>query len=412
MQSEYNIESNGASTERVLSFDGTTKSSEGAAQSFPYWDDDAPETRAVKQRVLAQASPEALNFWNATHGEPGKTDASTLTPDEWQARRRDSIGSSAASHVTGDCPYEGCTPLDLYNEKIGNPPFFVRTEEEERQRQDLFDFGHVMETYLHGWVRRHWPNSKLYIDTNIYSAKDRPYLTANLDGMLQLPDGSWAHIEFKTANKGAMDKYANGNIPMYYKRQLIQCQHILNVWVSYIIVFFDRDNVIVRRYERNLDAEMEQIEMMDEFWNGHVLPQIPPDATIGEPANAIRAIRNFTGKVDLDAPIVDIPDTMIDTVKEIAEIDRQLAALRDQEKILKGQRERRIVPVVNLMGSAPYAALRDGSTEYFVTYKPMAPRKTVDTERLKNEYASVYDEVVSVPEEGSRPFKIKVRAVR
>ena len=120
----------------TLSFDGTTKSSEGKAQDFPYWDDASPETERVKQRVLAQASPEAIQFWNATRKAPDKIDASTLTPDEWQARRKDSIGSSAASHVTGDCPFENCTPLDLYNEKVGNKPLFTLSPEDERSKQD------------------------------------------------------------------------------------------------------------------------------------------------------------------------------------------------------------------------------------------------------------------------------------
>ena len=391
----------------TLSFDGTTKSSEGKAQDFPYWDDASPETERVKQRVLAQASPEAIQFWNATRKAPDKIDASTLTPDEWQARRKDSIGSSAASHVTGDCPFENCTPLDLYNEKVGNKPLFTLSPEDERSKQDLFDFGHVMETYLHGWVRRRWPNSKLYIDTNIYSAKDRPYLTANLDGMLQLPDGSWVHIEFKTATKEAQKKYDNGNIPMYYKRQLIQCQHILNVWVSYIVVFFDRDNVISRRYERDLDVEMEQVQMMDDFWNGHVLARIPPDVNIGPAANVIKAIRNYGGGANTAAPEVVLPPNMLDTVKEISDIDRQLAALREQEKILKEQRQKRIVPIITAMGSATSAKV-DGTDAHFkISYNPSKPKKTVDLEKLENEYNSVYRDVVSVAAEGARPFKVK-----
>lgn len=403
MQCEYNVENKNS----ILSFDGTTKSSEGKAQDFPYWDDAAPETERVKQRVLAQASSEAIQFWNTHRKAPDKIDASTLTPDEWQARRKDSIGSSAASHVTGDCPFENCTPLDLYNEKIGNPPLFVPSEEDERRKQDLFDFGHVMETYLHGWVRRRWPNSKLYIDTNIYSAKDRPYLTANLDGMLQLPDGSWVHIEFKTATKEAQKKYDNGNIPTYYKRQLIQCQHILNVWVSYIIVFFDRDNVISRRYERDLDAEMEQVQMMDEFWNGHVLPRIPPNVTVGPAENIIKAIRNYGGKADTSAPEVVLPPNLLDTVKEIADIDRQLSSLREQEKILKEQRQKRMVPIITSMGSATSASVEDASCRYAISYKSSKAKKSVDLEKLENEYNSVYQEVVHVAAEGARPFKVR-----
>lgn len=403
MQSEYNVENK----DKVLSFDGTTKSSEGKAQNFAYWDDVSPETERVKQRVLAQASPEALRFWQTTAKAPNKIDASTLSSDEWQARRKDSIGSSAASHVTGDCPFEGCTPLDLYNEKIGTPTLFTPSEEDERAKQDLFDFGHVMETYLHGWVRRRWPNSKLYIDTNIYSAKDRAYLTANLDAMLQLPDGSWVHVEFKTANKESKSKYDNGNIPMYYKRQLIQCQHILNVWVSYIVVFFDRDNIVSRRYERDLDVEMEQVQMMDNFWNSHVLAKIPPDLTMGPPQNVIKAIRNYGGKGDGSIPEVILPQTLLTAVKDIADIDRQLSTIREQERILKEQRQKRIIPVIAAMGSATAAKVDDLNSCFKISYKPSKPKKSIDLEKLENEHNAVYRDVVYTPAEGSRPFKVK-----
>lgn len=404
MEMEFELE-NG----KIVSFDGTTKSSEGKAQDFPYWDDASPETENVKNRVLAAASPEALEFWKSAKKVPGKTDASLLSPDEWQARRKDSIGSSAVSHVTGDSPFEGCTPLDLYNEKVGNAPLFVPSAEDERRKQDLFDFGHLAETYLHGWVRRRWPNSKLYIDTNIYSAADRPYLTANLDGMMQLPDGSWVHIEFKTATSAGKHKYDDGGIPPHYKRQLIQCQHILNVWVSYIVVFFDRDDVIVRRYERDLDEEMEQVMMMEDFWCGHVLPKIPPRVDVGDAANNLYAMRNYGGKADISLPAVDLPPELFSAVSQISEIDRELAAIRERERTLKKVREQYMVPVVEALGSSTSGVATNGSVTFELSYKPTKPRATIDTERLKNEYYSVYRELVKIPAEGSRPLKVKIK---
>ena len=410
MQSEYNIENE--NKDRILSFDGTTKSAEGKAQDFPYWEDSSMETERVKQRVLAQASPEALAFWQQTTKEPGRIDATLFSADEWKARRKDSIGSSAVSHVTGDCPFEGCTPVDLYNEKVGNPPLLIPSPDDERAKNDIFEFGHAMETYLHGWVRRRWPNSKLYIDTNIYSAGDRPYLTANLDGMLQLPDGSWVHIEFKTANKKAMKKYDNGNIPMYYKRQLIQCQHILNVWVSYIVVFFDRDNVISRRYERDLDVEMEQVQILDDFWNNHVLARIPPDINVGPAEQVVKAIRNYGPIGDTSLPKLSLSPLLMDDVKGIAELDRQLSTLNEQVKILKNERQKRMLPIVSAMGATTMAQITDGNETFEISYKPSKAKKNVDLERLEKEYNSVYREIVSTPAEGARPFRVKEVATK
>lgn len=410
MEMEYTVpidEGKGGAKLKSMSFDGTTKSAEGCARDIPYWEDSAPETERVKQRVLSMASPEALAFWQAHAKAPGKVDASNMSSDEWHERRKHSIGSSAASHVTGECPYEGCTPYDLYMEKIGEEPNIPLTEEELRIRQDLFDFGHCMETYLHGWVKRRWPHSNFIVDTNIYNSEDRPYLTANLDGMMQLPDGSWVHVEFKTANKQAMHDYDNGGIPVHYKRQLIQCQHIMNVWVSYIIVCFDRDNVLIRRYERDLDTEMEQVQMMDDFWNGHVLPRIPPSLEAGNPENVLKALRKYGSLADSQAPLLVLPDTLSDDAKEINEINKKLSRLREEIRILEEQRKKRMVPIVVAMGTAVVGEVSDGTSRFRISYKPQKPKVSVDMERLENEFHSVYEQVVSVPVEGIRPFKIK-----
>ena len=84
-----------------------------------------------------------------------------------------------------------------------------------------------------------------------------------------------------------------------------------------------------------------------------------------------------------------------------------MTALREQEKILKEQRQKRIVPIITAMGSATSAKV-DGTDAHFkISYKPSKPKKTVDLEKLENEYNSVYRDVVSVAAEGARPFKVK-----
>lgn len=404
MQSEYKADGKF----KVMSFDGTSKVDEGGPQDIPYWEDAAPQTLEVKKRVLQKASPEAVAFWQESCKKlPGKLDASTLTPEQWKARRKDSIGSSAASHVTGDCPFEGCTPYDLYNEKVGQLPLFPPSSEDARKREDLFDYGHVMETYLRNWVRRHWPNSKLLVDTNIYSDGTYPFLTANLDGMLQLPDGSWVHIEFKTANREARHSYDNDNIPLYYRRQLIQCQHILNVWSSRIIVMFDRDDIVVRTYERDLDAEMEQIEMEREFWEDHVLTKIPPDLCSGPADNVLKAIRNYSGPADASTKQVQLPDECLDDVREIVAINKELSELAARQKTLESLKKQKIAAIIPFLNNAVLGIIREGKKLFQISYKPQKARPVVDLEVLQNEHPSVYSKVVSFPAEGPRPFKVK-----
>ena len=405
MQIEYEVDKK----YKVLSFDGTSKTSEGGPQNIPYWEDDSPQTAEVKKRVLAKASPEAIAFWKeGLKTLPGKFDASGLTPEEWKDRRRLSIGSSAASHVTGDCPFEGCTPYDLYNEKVGSVSLFPPSEEEAREREDRFDYGHVMETYLRGWVRRHWPNSKLVIDTNIYNDGTYPVLTANLDGMLQLPDGSWVHIEFKTASAQARHAYDDNNIPLYYRRQLIQCQRILNVWSSRLIVKIEGvPKPVVCVYERDLDAEMEQVKMEQEFWEDNVMARVPPDLCVGPSQNVLKAIRDYGGRANENIGEVVLPDECLDSVKEIFEINKELSSLATRQRSLETLKKQKIVEILPALKNAVQAVIQDGAKKFLISYKPQKARPCVDLETLENDYPEIYKKTVSFPAEGPRPFKIK-----
>lgn len=391
-----------------LSYDGTSKSSEGKAQNIAYWDDYGPSTETVRQKALAEASPEAIAFLDPLNPKPPeKLDANTLTGAQWQDRRRYSVGSSEVSHISGENPYEGCTSYDLYNKKIGAKPLFSDSEKDAMKRQLLFDYGHFAETFLHSWVRSQWPHSKFIVDTNIYNPVGRTYMTANLDGMLQLPDGSWCHIEFKTANPKAKDNYKDGTIPMYYRRQLIQCQHILNVWVSYIIVMFNRDDIIALKYERDLDAEMEQVKMVDEFWTKNVLANIPP-ALVGPPKYVLKALRNYSGPSDPKAPEVVFPQNFFDDIQEIDKINRELTALNEKKKILEEQKQKLCIPLVSTLGSTTTAYVDNGCDQAFaITYKPEKPRVSIDKDLLEREYPDVYNQVVHIPAEGPRPVKIK-----
>lgn len=413
MQGEYKYKEKGSNAThyKVLSFDGSNKGAVGGPQNIPYWNDSSPTALATKRRVLAKASPEAIKFWKESiQKEPGRFDVSHLNEKQWQDRRNDSIGSSEASQVTGDCPFEGCTPFDLFNRKTGNEPALKPTPAEQREREDMFDYGHEAESYLRKWVKRHWPNSKILVDTNMYNDSQFPFLTANLDGMLQLPDGTWIHIEFKTANPEAKQGYGdedNPTIPLYYRRQLIHCQHILNVWSSRIIVMFNRSDILVRTYERDLDVEMEQIKMERDFWESHVLPGIPPDLNYGPVSNVKKALRNYLGLADLSAPPVALPAECADDVRELVAVNKAMTEVNARLRSLEKVRDEKIVNLLPYMNNATAATLDNGEESYQITYKPQKARTSVDLEVLKNDYPEVYAKVVTTPQEGPRPFKVK-----
>ena len=393
------------------SFDGTNKSSEGKGQNIAYWLPTSPRLEEIKARVMANASPEAIAYLDPLNYNGPKVirDATTMTEDEWQAARKNSIGSSAIAQVFGESPYPGCTNIDLYNSKVGIQPVVPESQEEKDRKELIFLFGHIMEEYLREWVRKKWPDCELVIDTNIYASQKADFLTTNLDGMLKLPDGTWEHIEFKTTHEFNED-YDNDSIPIQYKRQLIQCQHIMGVWRSRLIAGFTRDKVIVRTYERDLDEEYEQVLGGIDFWNNHVLPQIPPEP-LGPTENIIESINKYSGPPDKNLPEKTLDATLVSNMKEFVDITNQLSEIEKKKKYLTAQKEKLMVPIAQLMGQTTKAYASDGSEAFIVTYAPRKGQRSCRYDDLKMDYPDIYNVYVKAPSE-SRPMKIQPTYVR
>lgn len=396
----------------MASFDGTSKSSEGKGQNIPYHKYTSPAMEKLKAEVMAKASPEAIAYLDPLNYQGPKVivDASTLTDVEWQEMRKKSIGSSAVSQVFGDCPYPDTTNLDLYYSKIGQPRLIPETKEDKEKKERMFLYGHLMEEYLHLVTRQMWPKSNLLIDTNIYADPKRPFLTANLDGMMQLSDGSYIHIEYKTTSEFGDDAYANGAIPPHYKRQLIQCQHIMGVWKSRLIVALSRDNIIVRDYVRDLDEEMEQVMEAENFWNNNVLAHIPP-APLGEPKNVVQTIRNYSGYGDTTIPEIALSPNIMSDVTQYFDAVSQTKVLNNQIKALERVKEQCMISIAAAMGTGTKGYVTDGKKAYSLTWKPQKGRVSCDTQRLQLDYPDLYAQYCSTGKE-SRPMKIKEAEVK
>ena len=391
----------------MASFDGTSKSAEGKGQNIAYHQYSSTAMEKLKAEVMAKASPEAIAYLDPLNYQGPKVivDASTLTYVEWQEMRKKSIGSSAVSQVFGECPYPDTTNLDLYYSKIGQPKVIPESKEDKEKKERMFLYGHLMEEYLHLVTRQMWPKSKLLIDTNIYADPKRPFLTANLDGMMQLSDGSYIHIEYKTTSEFGDEAYANGAIPPHYKRQLIQCQHIMGVWKSRLIVSLSRDNIIVRDYVRDLDAEMEQVMEAENFWNNNVLAHIPPEP-LGDPAHVVQTIRNYTGYGNTAIPETTLSPSIMSDVAQYADITSQISVLNNQVKALERMKDQSMISIAAAMGTGTKGYVTDGKKAFAISWKPQKGRISCNTKLLQLDHPDIFDQYCTTGKE-PRPMKIK-----
>lgn len=400
MQYELEEQSNGG-------FDGSVKSKVGCARDIKYHEATSTNLETVKAKIMSEASPEAIAYLDPLNysGPAVICDASSLSLEQWQDMRKDSLGSSAAGQVFGECPYPNCTNLDLYYQKTGMMPVIPEDPKAAKKRELLFLHGHLMEEYLHAVTRSMYPNSKLIIDTNIYADPVRPFLTANLDAMMLRSDNTWIHIEYKNTNEFGDDAYANNSIPAHYKRQLIQCQHIMGVWISYLIVACSRDKIIIRKYLRDLDAELDTIVGLEEFWVRNVLARIQPPLA-GPSENLIQTIRRYSGYADKQIPEVLLPVQIMDNVVEYHKYARELEAAKQQVERITKLRDDASVDIIAAMQQATRGYVNDGKRAFQIKYTPKAGRRSIDWEQFQHEQPALYDKYVVKKEEGSRTMSV------
>ena len=202
-------------------------------------------------------------------------DTSNLSSEEWLSYRRRGIGGSDAAAILGISPWR--TARDLYYDKLN----VVKADMDENWV--ALEMGHLLEdlvarifakkTGLHIFQRKVMFQHPLY-----------PWMLADLDYLVELPDGSNAILEIKTTNYNARENWwYNGEeiVPVYYESQGRHYMSVMNLDRVYFCCLYgnNEDEVIIRHLDRDYAYESELIALEDAFWNDHVQKHQPPDYT-------------------------------------------------------------------------------------------------------------------------------------
>jgi len=199
------------------------------------------------------------------------------------------IGGTSASAIVGLSPYK--TKLDIYC-AITNP-----NDEKQEATGDRVDYGRTLEPLIRNNIKANFSHKykvKNPKGFEMYRRKDKPYLTATLDGTMTSltdPKEKWI-IEIKTHDMGDSEdraKWENKEIPTNY---LIQCLHYLNVLNDYQGVLFVaklrymnfeanepyKETIMYLKIERkDYEQQLADLETaITNFWEHNVLPHIPP----------------------------------------------------------------------------------------------------------------------------------------
>jgi len=255
-------------------------------------------------------------------------DITKLTNAEWLQARRNGIGGSDCGIIYGVSEFR--TIKDLYYDKIGKQPIIKLDDkkpfedpalEELRQRyngqQNWFrlEVGHRLEELVAAAFAQK-TGCEPYAVRKMFRHPFFPWLLADVDYFVDIPDEDGIMrtyiLEIKTTsymNKKAWGDDFAPTIPQSYVLQGIDYMATCNVSGVIYACCFDNneESIIIRKMERDLDAEADLILKTRDFWLNNVEALEEPGYTDGDCPEAIKACmekwseeRPLGTKVDLN----------------------------------------------------------------------------------------------------------------
>lgn len=203
-----------------------------------------------------------------------------LNREDWLSGRQNGIGASEAAAAIGMSPWQ--TPMELWRLKTG-----------QDVPRDLSDNAAVqqgvrMEPAIREFFKALHPELEIeYHAFDILFQKERPWMTATLDGELVDAGGKRGILEIKTATpngKAGWEKWSNGQMPQNYYIQVLH--QLLATGYDFVYLFAAlysmTGDITLREYEihrSDVEQDLEWlVEKETEFWRhvtGGTLPPMP-----------------------------------------------------------------------------------------------------------------------------------------
>ncbi len=327
-----------------------------------------------------------------------------LSEEEWLDYRRLGIGGSDAAIVFGVSPF--ATARDLYYDKLNIFSFGDNSIDWVRK-----EMGHLLEDLV-AKIFRQKTDYRIYQIKKMFRHPLYPYMQADVDYFIELPNGKTAILEIKTTNYNAKDKWwANGKevVPVNYELQGRHYMCVMNVDEVYYCCLYGNteDEVIIRHITRDYDYEDEIIAVEGEFWNEYVLRRVPPPYVEEVGELIINSVKNHVGPADPSLPEIELPHIFTAQIERYMELKQEKSTYSAKIKQIDNEMHRLQGNIIDRMGKGCLASCRHGSDTYQITYNPIRKPDILkeNLARLNLRHPEIYEEYVTVSEQ--RRFHVK-----
>ena len=328
-------------------------------------------------------------------------DTTNLPRDEWLKYRRKGIGGSDAAAVLGISPF--MTARDLYYDKLG---ISAQSDEENWVAKEI---GHLLEPLVASIFERR-TGLKVYQRKVMFQHPQYPWMLADLDYLVELPEGGTAILECKTTTSNSVDNWwyaGNEVVPAYYESQGRHYMAVTNHdRVYFCCLLTDSREAIFRCIDRDMAYEEELIALEESFWKNYVLLNSPPPYTENGDL-VIKSLQRILGPAATDVPPVTITPPQFSKVRQYLQLQEQKSQYDAQSKKLESEIKRLKSLIVADMGKSCVALYEDADGSYTISYKPVYKQgiSKEGLDKLKMLYPEIYNEYVTTSE--SRRFHIK-----
>ena len=322
-----------------------------------------------------------------------------LPEKDWLEWRKKGIGGSDVASALGVSPYR--TKRELYYDKIGVEPVVEGTD-----KSITFQIGHLLEDVV-AQIFAKKTGLSVFQDQTMYQHPIYPFMLADVDRFVHMPDGSIAILECKTAHYDTQYLWANDGVPRHYEMQVRHYMSVMNIDVAFIACLFSNSekDFVWRKIERDLDEEENNILQLQDFWTRYVCNRVEPPLN-EKPDMVLDALRRYYGPADTSAPRLTISASFAPALEQVMILKAEKSDLESKVRKLDSQIKAAYAPIAELMGAACGAICESNGIKYNISFAPQY-REGISKDnlsKLRAQYPDAYDDLVQTTE--SRIFKL------
>ena len=276
--------------------------------------------------------------------------------------RKQGIGGSDVAAIMGLSPWK--TPLGVYLDKVSD----INRDNDNKHLKR----GRRLERYI---LEEYSEEKNVNVQTDLPQFKDSiyPFLVGHVDGQVINSSNSKIYVEAKSYY-GRLSDW-QGKIPDYYLPQVAHYSSLTNADRVDVAVLAGNWEFGCFSYYRNKEYENKVRNAAIDFWQNHVLKNIPPKITTSD--DAIRLYPQDDDSLKYASSEVDLQ------LEELAKLQTDRKNIEKQEELLKAS-------IMDYMGSS---SLLKSNIGYKISWRTQTQHR-VNIELLKKQQPEIYNRFI------------------